>query len=150
MKNVKIKDFRQGKTLYYVMAFPLRERMGGHATVQVYNIESIAYKKPGRCSFYKTSLWFDTIEWSNNYFTKVPELRKSYQSITDCGVGVGKTNYNFHRVFNTRKQAQRYADRMNSGCLTHEERKHAECMNERDERWAEVDRLYDYESGWDD
>jgi|SRR5579872_2001528 len=137
MKTVKIKDFRQGKTFYSVMAFPLDDRMRGNAEVQVYNIESIAHKHPSRgpsdtiSSFLRDTLWFNTSEWRKDYFTKVPTLRKSYHSITDSGVGVGKTNYNFHRVFNTRKQAQRYADRMNSGCLTHEERIHAEHLNDR-------------------
>lgn len=135
MKNVKVKDFRQGKTFYYVMAFPLDKQMGGHAKVDVYDIQSIAYKLPGDRN--SLGLWYKTNEWREDWFTKQPKLRSDKHSLRDSGVAAGKTNYNFHRIFKTRNQAQRYADRMNSGCLTAEERKHALRLNVRRDCWSD-------------
>lgn len=127
MKNVKLKDFRQGKTLYYVMAFPLDDRMGGHAKVDVYNIQSIAFKLSG--DMHSLGRWYNTTEWRDHWATGKPTLYHNKHSCRDSGVAVGKRHYNFHRVFKTQNQAQRYADRMNSGCLTAEERKNALRLN---------------------
>ena len=150
MKNVKIKDLRQGVTLYYVMAFPL-ESKGGNATVQPYSIQSRAYLKPlsGKGilrSVLADALWFKethprAYRWWHD--TKPNKPLVSTHSVRDSGIAVGKTNYNFHRMFHTQKQAQRYADRMNSGCLTHEERLHALEMIERDQMFAAFDTYWD-------
>lgn len=144
MKNVKIKDFRQGVTMYYVMAFPLNSKMGGNAQVDQYSIQSKAYLKPLRGkgilrTVLADALWFretHPTRWKS-FVTGKPMVLE--HSVTDSGVAVGKTNYNFHRLFHTRKQAQRYADRMNAGRLTHEERQHAMAMEERRDslRWSD-------------
>lgn len=145
MKNVKIKDFRQGVTLYYVMAFPLENKCGD-AKVETYSIKSRAYLKPltGK-GFMRTilagSLWFKESHPSSFYTGRKPF--ESVHSIQDSGVAVGKTNYNFYRMFHTRKQAQRYADRMNAGRLTHEERLHALEMIDRDRMFSAFDTYWD-------
>jgi hypothetical protein len=142
MKNVKVKDFRQGKTLYYVMAFPL-ESKGGNARVEQYTIQSRAYLKPlsGEGimrTILADALWYKTTEWRNHWATGNPTLYHNKHSCRDSGVAVGKQHYNFHRVFKTRNQAQRYADRMNSGCLTHEERQNATRLNfRRESMWSD-------------
>lgn len=149
MKNVKIKDFRQGVTLYYVMAFPL-ESKGGDAKVETYNIKSRAYLKKQRkggsdviSKFLAKTLWFKESHLSS--WRAKPYV--SEHSVTDSGVACGKTNYNFHRMFHTRKQAQRYADRMNAGRLTHEEREHAIEMIDRD---ARINSFFDGGDRWSD
>lgn len=136
MKNVKVKDFRQGKTFYYVMAFPLDDKMGGRAEVQQMTIQCTAYFMPG--DSWMLGPWYKESHFRKSYWSDKIEKVTNRHSVKDSGVEVGKNHYNFHRVFKTRKQAQRYADRMNSGCLTHEERQNAIRLNyRRESMWSD-------------
>lgn len=126
MKALQPKDFRQGITVYEVMAFPYRGKRD--ATVEEIQIWGRPYRKPGLTYL---SLWVD-VRVENYLFGG---YRIDSRSLKDAGVM--ENNYNMHRWFKTRKQAQRYADRMNDLRLSASEAKKARKLAD---DWADNER----------
>lgn len=125
--RVKYKDIKAGMTVYKVYAFPHR---GASAWVEVYHVTG----RPGPIIVGKMK---------KHHF--VPYY--DFNSITGCRVertfSVNDTNvipnhYNFHRLFHTRKAAERYAQRIRTGCLTAAERK---SMGRHERMWASTKSL---------
>lgn len=120
--RVKYADIKAGMTVFKVYAFPHR---GASAWVEVYRVTG--RPAPGNIGREK-----------KHHF--VPYY--DFNSITGCRVersfSIGDANvipnhYNFHRLFHTRKSAERYAQRIRTGCLTAAERK---SMGRHERMWA--------------
>lgn len=133
MKALQPKDFRQGKTFYYVSAFPLEGRTYGHAEVEPVRVACRAYKHKN------LGLWFDQIVFSTFYKSKPYRTKNSLRD-----AGVVPNHYNMHRMFRTRKQAQRYADRMNNLQLTADEYRKAAGIVANNEEFSYMDSYNPY------
>lgn len=129
---MKVKDLRQGQTIYLVMAFPLHPR-GFHANnccikrMLISKVEQ--YRKKNSTLF---GSWFlrGRIERLDE-FGQIRHRDAFDRTTVDkqfCDTfRIGSDNcYNSHKAFRTYKAAQRYLTRMSLQCLTPKERRVAE------------------------
>lgn len=119
-KRVQFKDIKQGKTFFHAHAFPHKND----------NMQS--YVEPvyitGR-PFETSVCWFAPNSKYGTAFVKSDSFLRGF-SLRDAGVIPNE--YNFHRLFRTKKEAERYVERMKAGRLTAAERIKAERMAEHD------------------
>lgn len=110
--RVKYEDLKAGITVFKVYAFPHR---GGSAWVDTYHV--LGRPKAGIVGKARKHHFVPYTEF--NFFG---EKRIEHRfSISDANVI--PNHYNFHRLFHTLKAAERYAQRIRTGCLTAAERK---------------------------
>lgn len=120
--RVKYEDLKAGVTVYKVYAFPHR---GGSAWVDTYHV--LGRPKAGIVGKAKKHHFVPYTEF--NFFDGIRTEHKF--SISDANVI--PNHYNFHQMFHTKKAAERYAQRIRTGCLTAAERKSV-CRHDR--LWA--------------
>lgn len=113
--RAKLSDIRAGRTLYSVSIFPYRN--GCPANIEVLRVTERPHKR-------KAGLFFRVM---GHHFPV---------SCGDRHIGPEQNDYNHHYAFTTRKSAERYIRRIQSGCLTHAECKLSIRLRERDEEDA--------------
>ena len=106
---MKLSDLRQGRTLYLVMVFPeCDDRFSeNNSSIEKIVVAGHAYQDRKCSSNY--GLWM--FDYINQYGRIVHGYARTWRIGSDNG-------YNFHRAFTTRKQADRYYQRMLARCLT--------------------------------
>ena len=121
MAKLKPKHIKQGTVLYHAFAFP---RSNGEPSVAWYETVKVLERPRPFTSRYhsKPLLGFKCIEGDYGLRERAVwvESVMSAESLSDT----------FHRMFRTPRQAQRYVDRMERGCLTALERKRLEKYEE--------------------
>lgn len=123
--RVKFKDLRQGVTVYLVHAFP--ESESGWIKKHVLK------GKPHKNNNINT--WqVDYLPPENSRYYPNDPCKLHHFMLADANVrfsDVARKPYNFHAVFHTRKEAERYMERIARGCLTHAEQLRVEARQER-------------------
>lgn len=109
--RVKYADIKAGMTVYKVYAFPHR---GASAWVEVYRVTG----RPGPSIVGKSKKHHFVPYYDFNSL----DGRRVERTFSVNDANVIPNHYNFHRLFHTRKAAERYAQRIRTGCLTAAER----------------------------
>lgn len=119
VKRPKLSEFHHGRQLFYVWVHPNKERTALEARLE----EGTCMGRPWDARIYHNKIsWFvHTLDVSNIWGE--PTTYKNRHSLTTGNVD-WNNGYNLHHFFTKRKHAQRYIDRINSGCLSAAERKH--------------------------
>ena len=106
---MKLSDLRQGRTLYLVIVCPeCDDRFNeNNSSIEKIVVAGRAYHDR-KCSSNYGLMMFDYI---NQYGRIVHGYSRTWRIGSD-------NDYNFHRAFTTRKQAERYYQRMLARCLT--------------------------------
>lgn len=106
---MRLSELRQGRTVYLVMVFPeCDDRFNeNNSGIEKIVVAGRAYPDLKCSSNYGLMLF--------NYINQYGRKAHGYASTWRIGSDNG---YNFHRAFTTRKQAERYYQRMRARCLT--------------------------------
>lgn len=113
----KLSQLHQGRSLFFVSVSPSRDRPALEATMRA----AVCMGRPYNARIYsdEVSLFIHT-EYEGSFF---PGKVKAKRSLNDCAV-VWHGGRNLHRMFVKEKQARKYMDRINAGCLSAAERSH--------------------------
>lgn len=115
MAKLKLRDFKQGKTVYHAFAFPHTDPSKNVAWFDTVNI--LDRPKPFYSPYFSKPQWgFECTEGGLN------NLRERVVWIESL-ISEEMLTISFHRMFRTPRQAQRYCNRMERGCYTALERK---------------------------
>lgn len=137
-KRATVKDLRNGKTLYLVSCV-----CGDRAyKVEKITVGSVFSNNIG--SFFTQGNKHLVLDETNSFKKLGVGVCRSYYLSDNSIDNIGR-EYNFHRAFTTYKAAKRYFDRINSGCLTNEERaKSHKFLQQQKELLDDDEYFYDY------
>ena len=128
--RISLKDLRQGVTVYQVHAFgPGRRNHGGWVEAKM--LMGRPKKSPGVGSLYVSYL---PPSDSRNFPKDPHNLYRFFLSDRNISCpGKPAPHLSFHAAFRSRKAAERYLARIQSGCFTPAERERFEAFTRRDE-----------------
>uniref|UniRef100_A0AB39CD58 Uncharacterized protein n=1 Tax=Pseudomonas phage RVTF4 TaxID=3236931 RepID=A0AB39CD58_9VIRU len=118
IRRPKLKEFHHGKPIFQVWVGPDRGRTKLEARMQ----ESLCLGRPYDAKIFRNEVsLFIEVRRQSTFFDN---------SYYDCKTSLGDSavvwhgGRNLHRMFTKRKHAERYMNRINSGCLSAAERNH--------------------------
>lgn len=124
IKRPKLSEFHHGRSLFYVWVTLNKDRNAFSAKLGT----GICQGRPWDAHLYKNtvSLFVDTLDYFPGGCTTFTSVKRTYKNKHSLFTGnvVWNGGYNLHHFFTKHKHAQRYIDRINSGCLSAAERRH--------------------------
>jgi hypothetical protein len=112
--RAKVKDIRQGRTLWMVNCYLKNPQHRRSATVQ--RIECLDTPKPSKYRSWQKKVLFANFRYQGTVWSGPIDI---HHSLRDHNIVWN--DYNQHMVFTKQKAAEAYADRIRSGCYNAQE-----------------------------